>query len=209
MQSFEFNELFLKYRYPLLALLIGLVLVGGGIFIYKSGIFAGTKVEVIDQNNAGPDSHQDITVEIAGEVINPGVYKLPGGSRVDDLLLRAGGFSESADRVWAGKYLNRAAKLIDGQKVYVPKSNEQSNAATAKNSGLVQSTSSIFSSDSNGLIDINSASLSQLDSLPGIGPVYGQSIIDHRPYSNVEELLSKAVLRKSVYEKIKDVVSVY
>ena len=59
------------------------------------------------------------------------------------------------------------------------------------------------------MVNINTATLKELDTLPGIGPVYGQNIIEHRPYSTVEELLSKAVLKKNVYEKIKDKVSVY
>ncbi|MHA2055880.1 MAG: ComEA family DNA-binding protein [Candidatus Hodarchaeales archaeon] len=56
---------------------------------------------------------------------------------------------------------------------------------------------------------MNTATLKELDSLPGIGPVYGQSIIEHRPYSTVEELLSKDALKKSTYEKVKDLVTVY
>lgn len=208
MQSFDFNGLFFKFRYPLVVLLIGLILIGGGIFLFKSGTFGGTKVEVLDDSFA-TESGKLITVEIAGEVINPGVYKLSDGSRIDDLLVKSGGFSLDADRSWTDKYLNRAAKAIDGQKVYIPKSGEQLSQASAKNNGLVQSASSTFLSDSSDQININSASLSQLDSLPGIGQVYGQSIIDHRPYSNIEELLSRGVLKKSVYEKIKDLVSIY
>jgi len=79
-------------------------------------------VEVFNDSteNVASDSAKTLTVEIFGEVINPGVYKLPDGSRVDDLLIVAGGFSSSADRVWADKYLNRAAKITDGQKVYIP-----------------------------------------------------------------------------------------
>ena len=59
------------------------------------------------------------------------------------------------------------------------------------------------------LININTASLQELDTLPGIGPVYGQSIVEHRPYSNIEELMSKGALKKNVYEKVKDLVTIY
>ncbi len=205
----NWEEIFLKYRYPFLILLVGLVLTLSGAFIVKSGLMSSsTKVEVLTATTSGQITGE-ITVEIAGEVLAPGVYKLPAGSRVNDLLVISGGFTAGADRSWTDKYLNRAAKLIDGQKVFIPSINQQSDVLSAKNSGGDQTVSSNFTSDSSSQININTASLSQLDSLPGIGPVYGQSIIDHRPYSNIDELLSKGALRSSVYQKIKDLVTVF
>ena len=212
MHSFDYKELFIKFRYPILILLSGLVLMGGGYFFFKSGLgSSGTKVEVLSSSaeNSATDSAKIITVEISGAVITPGVYKLPGGSRINDLLVVAGGFSAKADRVWTDKYLNRAAKITDGQKVYIPPVGQQSSSSTASVVGGGQTTSLANSSGSTTLIDINTASLQTLDSLPGIGQVYGQSIIDHRPYSDPSELLSKGVLKTSVYNKVKDLVSVY
>jgi competence protein ComEA len=209
MNSFDIRELFIKFRYPLLVLLVGLVLVLSGIFIVKSGLLSSsTKVEVLNATTSG-QIEGEITVEVSGEVLKPGVYKLPGGSRVDDLMVAAGGFTADTDRVWTDKYLNRAAKLIDGQKVFIPSVNQQSGASTAKISGGDQTVSANISSDSNTLINVNTASTSELDSLPGIGPVYAQNIVEHRPYSNVDELLSKGALKTSVYQKIKDLVTIY
>ncbi len=188
---------------------VGLILIAVGIFYFKSDLnFGGTKVEVLSGSEE-IDNPKNITAEISGEVIKPGVYKLSDGSRVDDLLILAGGFSAKADRTWTDKYLNRAAKITDGQKVYIPSVNQQSNSSSAKTGGGDQTTSSTFSSDSVRPININTASLKELESLPGIGQTYGQSIIEHRPYSNVPELLSKGVLKTSVYNKIKNMVSVY
>lgn len=188
---------------------VGLILLVAGIFFFKSGLnFSGTKVEVLSES-AGSGNPKNITAEIAGEVINPGVYKIPDGSRINDLLVTAGGFSGKADRVWTDKYLNRAARLTDGQKLYIPSVNQQSGTSTANNGGEDQTASSTFSSDSNVLININTASLSVLDSLPGIGQVYGQSIIEHRPYSTTQELVSRGAIKQSLFEKIKDKVSVY
>jgi competence protein ComEA len=213
MQSFDINELLLKFRYPLLMLLVGLILGGAGIFIFKTGILGpSTKVEILGENSSAGQSGE-ITVEIAGEVMNSGVYKLPAGSRIDDLLINAGGFSKDADRVWTDKYLNRAATLSDGEKIYIPSLNstesQQSNSPSAKSSGGDQSTSSNFSTDSKEKININTASLGELDSLPGIGQVYGQNIIEHRPYSNTQELVSKGAIKQNLYEKIKDMVTIY
>ena len=135
----------------LLLAVIGLILVGFGIFFFKSGLnFSGTKVEVLSESTES-DNPKSITAEISGEVISPGVYKLPDGSRLDDLLVVAGGFTAKADRVWTDKYLNRAAKITDGQKVYIPSVNQQSNSSSAKNSGGDQTISSTFSSDSNAI----------------------------------------------------------
>lgn len=209
MQSFDYKELLMRFRYPLLILLVGLILTLTGIFIVKSGLLQlSTKVEVLTATTSG-EARGEITADVSGAVIKPGVYKLAIGSRIDDLLIAAGGFSGDADRDWTDKYLNRAAKLTDGQKIYIPGMNEQSAVPSAKSGGGDQTASSTFSSDSNVLININTASLSELDKLPGIAQKRGQSIIEHRPYSNIEELLSKGVLTPSVYQKVKDLVTVY
>ncbi len=209
MHSFNIDEMLNRFRYPLLILLGGLIATGAGIFFFKSGLASpSTKVEILD-NNEGFDIRQDLTVEIAGEVVKPGVYKLSGGSRVEDLLVVSGGFSVNADRVWTDKYLNRAAKLTDGQKVYIPNANQQSDNLTAKTYDDIKVDQPVLGVTRGPLVNINTATLQELDSLPGIGQVYGQNIIEHRPYSNVEELLSKGVLKSSAYNKIKDLVSVY
>ncbi len=205
----NFEELFQKYRYLLLILLLGLILTGLGIIFFKSGLGSPTtKVEVLSGTTSSQTS-KEITAEISGEVIKPGVYKLPDGNRVDDLLVISGGLTASADRIWTDKYLNRAAKLSDGQKVYIPSVNQQSNDLGAKSSGGDQTASSTFSSDSINLININSSSLQELDSLPGIGQVYGQKIIEHRPYSTLDELVSKGAIKQGLYDKIKNFITLY
>lgn len=209
MQSINFDELFLKFRYPLLILLIGLILTACGAFLVKSGVLApSTKVEVLSGTTV-TQGGSEITAEISGEVIKPGVYKMPAGSRVDDLLIRADGLSAAADRVWTDKYLNRAAKITDGQKLYIPSVNQQSGVLSAKTGGGDQTVSPSISSDSTSIVNINTATVNQLDTLPGIGPVYAQNIIEHRPYSTTEELVSKGAIKQSLFDKIKNKISVY
>lgn len=208
-QKFYFDEFLQKYRYHILLILLGLVLIGGGfIFLKKSFGVPSTKVEIL-QSAQSIEGDGEITAEISGAVINSGVYKLKNGSRIDDLLITAGGFSEDADRVWAEKYLNRAAKLTDGQKVYAISLSEQSESSSAKSGGGYQTISSNFSSDSNKFININSASVSELDSLSGIGPVYAQKIVEHRPYSKTEDLVTSGVITQTLYEKIKNSITTY
>ena len=193
-------------RKILLICLVGLVLVGLGVVIYKSGGFGGAsdKVEVLESATQGQEADSEIVVEIAGEVEKPGVYKLSNGARIDDLLIAAGGISANADRDWMDKYLNRAARLIDGQKVYIPSKNSLPDRQAGKTPNISLQGTSVA-----GLININTASQKQLESLVGIGPVYASNIIEHRPYSSVEELLSKRALKKAIYEKIKDKVTIY
>jgi len=209
MQSFDFNEFILKYRYYLLIFLVGLILIGCGVFFFRKSLnFSPAKVEIL-QSSSGENEKGEITAEISGSVINPGVYKLQNGSRINDLLISAGGFSGEADRNWADKYLNKAAKISDGQKLYIPSINEHSDVISAKNSGVYQNGSSNFSTDSNSLVNINTASLSELDTLPGIGPSYGQKIIEHRPYSKIEDLVTSGAITQTLYEKVKNGITIY
>ncbi len=185
--------------YPIIAVLIGLILIGLGAFYIKNGgNTGGTKVEVLSETTEAEGG--DYVIEVTGAVISPGVYKLSSGSRVDDALILAGGFSVDADRSWVEKTLNRAAKITDGQKIYIPRVGEKSSVSTPSEGGGV---------NVSGLVNINSASSKELDSLPGIGPVYAQSVIDHRPYSTPEELVSKGAIKQNIFEKIKDKISVY
>ncbi|MDO8340687.1 MAG: helix-hairpin-helix domain-containing protein [Candidatus Woesebacteria bacterium] len=194
----------------ILFFLLGLVLIGFGIFFYKNGgLSSGDKVEVLNSSTEGGNDSLEIVVEIAGAVEKPGVYKLPNDSRIDDLLIISGGVSVNADRDWMEKYINRAAKLIDGQKVFIPNINKQINDESANSEGGIKPDQGTFGSQTSGLTNINTSTLSELDKLPGIGPVYGQSIIEHRPYSTSEELVSKGAISKSVYEKIKNLINVF
>lgn len=210
LKDFNFEEFFFRFRFYFLIIFVGLILVGVGVFITrKEGIVSGTKIEVLEDITGGKEGKESLVVDISGEVEKPGVYNLPAGSRIEDVLIVAGGISKDADRVWVERNLNRAAKLSDGQKIYIPKEDEQSNSLSANNLGGYQTASSQNYSQGSDLVNINTASQKELEELPDIGPTRAQNIIDNRFYSSVEELLSKKVLTKSVYEKVKDKVTTY
>ncbi|HWA51571.1 MAG TPA: ComEA family DNA-binding protein [Patescibacteria group bacterium] len=156
------------------------------------------------ENSPESSASLKIEIDVSGEVVNPGVYELDFGSRVEDALQKAGGITDNADKNWVDKNINKAAKLTDGQKIYIPSLQQSNNDIASSN----EQNSSVAQSES-GQININTASLGELESLEGIGQVYGQKIIDNRPYSAVEELLSKSVLKQSEYNKIKDRLIVY
>lgn len=133
-----------------------------------------------------------ITVDIEGAVATPGVYTLPADSRVEDAIIAAGGLESDADEELFAKTMNRAMKLVDGGKIYVPSL-----------SSSPQSPQSPLSP----LVSVNSASQSELESLPGIGPVTAQKIIANRPYQTLDELVAKKAVGTALFEKIKDQLS--
>jgi len=199
------EEFLTKNRLPLGIFFAGLLVLALGIFTLKGNFASSDKVEVLEETTEG-GANDFLVVEVAGAVTSPGVYKMPVGSRIDDVLIIAGGFSASADRNWVDKTVNRAALITDGQKIYIPTSDEQLIGTSANNLGVYQTDTS---GQGSGLININTSSQSELESLNGIGPVYARKIIEQRPYSNIEELTSRRIIPQSTYEKIKNDISVF
>lgn len=137
-----------------------------------------------------------IVVDVDGAVAHPGIYKLPPDSRVQAALAAAGGLSPQAD----AHRINRAAKLHDGQKLYVLSQGEstpplaassgqgcEGQACTSTDGGVAGS-----DTEGQGLVNINTANSTQLTQLPGVGPAIAQKIIDYRtangPFSSVDDL---------------------
>ena len=157
---------------------------------------------VIQKASEAEELGSKLVADVAGAVIKPGVYELKAGARINEALIAAGGLGEAADREWVEKNLNLAAKVTDGQKIYIP-SREESNT----NKDSPRSTLQGLSLKEK--ININTASSAELDTLWGVGEATAKKIIDSRPYGAVEELLTKKAVKNNVYEAIKDSVSVY
>lgn len=171
-----------------------LLALGVGLYFFKNQKTADD-IQIISASQSEALQGKEIVVHIDGAVKVPGVYKLKSDSRVNDAILAAGGLTSSANQ---GK-INLAAKVSDGQKVHVAAVDESVSAARGQGQVAGDSTS--------GLIDINTASESELDKLPGVGPATAQKIIAGRPYSSKEELVSKKAVSSSVFEKIKEMIS--
>jgi competence protein ComEA len=183
----------------LVGLLLGIALLGGGILGLKIlQIDDRPQVEILGEESVA--SPTTVKVEIAGSVIKPGLHELPDGSRINDLLIKAGGLAASADREWVSRNLNLAQKLIDGTKVYIPK------AGSGKEKEGGQPVNEAGKGEK---VNLNIAPLAELDRLWGVGAVTAQKIVDGRPWGRPEELLEKKVIKKNVWESIKDQVSVY
>lgn len=129
-----------------------------------------------------------IAVDVAGAVVRPGLYQLPFGSRVADAIATAGGLSREVDTDAIGRSINRAAKLSDGAKLYIPKIGDQEEEVAGVPGG--------------GTVSVNASSQSELEALPGIGPVTAQKIISGRPYMSLEELVGKKSMSQSLFDKL-------
>lgn len=146
-----------------------------------------------------------LMVDVRGAVAKPGLYGLPKGSRAQDALTAAGGTTAEAnlDRV------NLAKLLTDGDQVLVPTRTAQSSRVTSPTGadGPVVATGPTATP---GKININTASTSELDTLPGIGPTIAQRIVDYRktngPFKRIEDLKNVAGIGDKSFEQIKDLI---
>jgi competence protein ComEA len=140
-----------------------------------------------------------VIVQAAGAVVRPGLYRLAPGARVDDLVRAAGGLAPDADP----DRVNLAALLADGEKIYVPRIGEDVPADSSAGAG---------SSPAPQLVDLNTASIADLDTLPGIGPATAQAIIDYRSqhgrFRSVDELLNVRGIGQTKLDELRPLVRV-
>ncbi len=138
-----------------------------------------------------PPTPAPISVHITGAVVAPGIYDLPAGSRVADAVDAAGGFLPIADE----ENINLASLLEDGDQLHI----EKSEFYTAGSGGTNR-------------VNINTATVDELDTLPGIGPSTAQAIVDYRrqygSFQRTDELTNVSGIGPATYERIKDLITV-
>lgn len=146
----------------------------------------------------------DVVVHVAGAVRMPGVHIVAGGGRVDDAIRLAGGPDADADL----DGLNLAAPLVDGQRIYVPVRGEVDPAQVPSAPPVTAATGTAPA----GPVDVNRATVGQLDALPGIGPATAAAIVqdrtDHGPFASVDDLDRVPGIGPSKLEAIRDLVTV-
>ena len=145
-----------------------------------------------------------VVVHVAGAVVSPGVYELRAGARVDDAIRAAGGALGSG----ALQALNLARILADGEQVYLPTTDEVAEGKT----GPGVTISGGGGSSAGGLIDLNTATVAELDALPGIGPSTAQKIVDDRtangPFGTVDDLVRVSGIGTAKVGSLRDLVTV-
>lgn len=220
----------------LAALLLGMALQGFRTSPGRSAVNAAKPNAMTNEANQSPQlvestssgtstlrtTGKEIVVHVSGAVVKPGVYRLPSGSRVDDALLKAEATLEADTEA-----LNRAAQLIDGQKLVVPsrqldvvnnganKVGEISPAKSAINKAepyKVESHPVNISPAIGKSVNINTADVAELDRLPGIGPAIAQRIVQYRqqkgPFQRIEELQDVPGIGAKKFADLKERISV-
>jgi competence protein ComEA len=147
-----------------------------------------------------------VVVQVAGAVARPGVYSLPAGSRVADAIQAAGGYSMEVDPRTAETKLNLAAKLQDAQLIAVPRRGETASGSSGAGGG-----SGTGVSVEPGLVNLNTATAEQLDTLPGVGPATAQKIIasrEEKPFAKVDDLATRKIITATTLGKLRSLVTV-
>jgi competence protein ComEA len=178
----------------LLLLLVPIVAVSGvALAVVARGHDEPPVVEPAPEPTAAP-TPQLIVVDVVGAIARPGVVRLPAGSRVLDALLAAGGMTGDAD-LFA---LNKAAPLRDGMRIYVPRPGEAVPAGGAGGAAEAK-------------VNLNTATASELDALPGVGPATAAAIVRARgakPFAAIEELQTRGLVAPRVFADLRDLVTV-
>ena len=199
-----------RWRDPAVFRVVAVVVLAGFVAIAAFGLAlssgGGEGVAIDVQGSLVPGSAEpgtttgEVVVEVVGAVARPGVIRLPAGSRIADLIAAAGGYGPRIDTTRAAE-LHLATVLADGDRVVVPSRDD-----------VVAATAPAASGSGDGApLDLNTATLEQLDTLPGIGPVTAQKILDARaeaPFVAIDDLRSRGVLGEKTFERLRDLVTV-
>ena len=163
------------------------------------------------------DYRKNIYIDVGGAVIKPDMYEVTSGARLKQAIELAGGLSEQSHKEYFFRNFNLARIVTDQEKIYIPSITELNNGIITENPRTLDYSLSTIVNQNNQLknsseeqtilVNINSSSIEELDTLPGIGAATAQKIIQNRPYKLIEDLVNKKVVKKNVFEQIKALVS--
>ncbi|MBK1811330.1 ComEA family DNA-binding protein [Clostridium sp. YIM B02505] len=166
-----------------------------------------TSVDKSDKKEVSNTNNKKVIVEIKGEVKKPDVYYLDEGSIVKDLIQQAGGLSEKADIT----AVNQAKKLVNNECIIINNKDQVNSNIVNKDINKEVSVSAAVS-ESDSIININTASKDDLDKIPGIGAVTAEKIIEYREKNNgfksIEDIKKVDRIGDKMFEKIKDKISI-
>ncbi|MBI5823116.1 MAG: ComEA family DNA-binding protein [Chloroflexi bacterium] len=185
--------------YVLLGVMAGFVL--AGVLVFVSRAPAGQPILLQPAPTQPP-----VVVHVIGAVPRPGLYEFAEGARVQDAIDAAGGLLASA----SVDSINLAALLVDGEQLTIPYQEGAAPAEAPTEPELPNSGQN--GNPQNDLININTATLEELDTLPGIGVTTAQRIIDYRtangPFESIEEILNVSGVGPATFEEMKDLITI-
>ena len=186
-----------RRRFAAGALVLALVLLFGARHLLRAG--TPTQAPAVAAAPIRAEEGPALVVHVVGAVRRPGLYKLPQRSRVADAVARAGGSTRHADL----SLINLAAPVSDGIQVVVPVRAPAAAAPAGQATGAGSAPA--------GPVHLNTATIEQLDSLPGVGPVTAQKILDYRQkhgaFSSLEELDAIPGIGPARMEQLRDVAA--
>ncbi len=200
------NDSFARYRPYLAMMFLFVIVLGGTIWALRRP--EPTALTIITPTPRPTATIASIIVDVRGAVAKPGLYTLAVGSRVQDALTQAGDVVANAET----RNLNLARKLNDGEQIYVPLIGEASATPPPAAPGKGAPPVSAATKTPLGKINLNTATLEELDQLPGIGPAIAQRIIDYRnqngAFKKIDDLKNVRGIGDALFDQIKELVTV-
>ena len=211
----QVKRLWMEYK-KVLSILGGVLAVIVIIFVGRGIMASPTKEKVMVTNAVNTTRVEETTtmmpqncyVDIKGEILRPGVYEFSCESRLQEVIKKAGGFTEEADET----KINLAQKITDQMQIIVPNlHSKQEDEVTEENSGKGSSSSTNPSHSKQGTVNINAATLEELQTIKGIGKKKAEAILqyrkEHGPFRTKEDLLQVKGIGKKALEAIESQVT--
>lgn len=211
------EEIWLNHRNKIImviVLLIGAVVVGGKAYHPQTNVnndpFMTTTSKRIPttEKQSQMKGGKAVCVDIKGAVLHPGVYRLPGGSRVNEALIAAGHETPDADM----NQVNRAKQLVDAQVIYVPKKGEQIPSLLSGGGSSISAANENNPSGSQEIVNLNTATKEQLCKITGIGDKKADLILqyrqEHGSFNSVDDLKNTNGFGEKTVTKLKSMLAV-
>lgn len=171
----------------------------------ESEAFPETEIETVhaaEETSTNRTDAEPVVVYVCGEVVNPGVYELKSGMRICDAVEAAGGLTKKASR----DYWNLAGELTDGQMLFFPTEEEAKKRKESAGEAVAAGDTA------DGKVNINTADVSMLQTIPGIGQTRAEAILAYREengnFKSIEDIMKVSGIKNGLFEKMKDYITV-
>jgi len=207
-----------RYLAEIILLIIAVIITISSLVLHIKNTQENSGQKIIIDDQSSQILPEKIYIDVSGAVKKPNLYQIDFGARIKEVVDKAGGLSDDADVLFFNRNFNLARIVTDQEKIYIPSIAEINSGFFVQNqlaldyispvANVMDNTAVMNTSIDSQLISLNFATIEELDQLPGIGQVTANKIIAGRPYVTFEELITKKVVNKGVFEKIKNLISI-